>query len=123
MPDPGPSYSPMVPRGYRCPRAGRSALAAPEDRAKHAANDRLASRRVHQAAHRPDGRLHGLLDLLEESGVNSPAELAQRNAANLAVTFQEVVAARPTMVRRIPTEEAVAGWIAEAKTLDKVVSH
>ena len=34
-------------------------------------------------------------DLLEAAGVDSPSELAQRNAANLAVTFQEVVAARP----------------------------
>ena len=34
-------------------------------------------------------------DLLEAAGVDSPAELAHRNAANLAQTFQEVVAARP----------------------------
>ncbi len=34
-------------------------------------------------------------DLLEAAGVDSPAELAGRNAANLAITFQEVVAARP----------------------------
>jgi predicted flap endonuclease-1-like 5' DNA nuclease len=62
-------------------------------------------------------------DLLEAAGVDSPAELAQRNAANLANTFQEVVAARPSIVRRVPSEETVAGWIAQAKTLDKVVSH
>ena len=62
-------------------------------------------------------------DLLEVAGVDSPAELAQRNAANLATTFEEVVAARPGIVRRIPTETEVAGWIAEAKTLPKVVEH
>ena len=62
-------------------------------------------------------------DLLEAAGVDSPAELAQRNAANLATTFQEVVAARPGMVRRVPTEAEVAGWIAEAKDLPKVVEH
>jgi predicted flap endonuclease-1-like 5' DNA nuclease len=62
-------------------------------------------------------------DLLEAAGVDSPAELAQRNAANLAITFQEVVAARPGLVRRIPSETEVAGWIAEAKGLDKVVEH
>src|ERR1700741_3071339 len=39
-------------------------------------------------------------DLLEAAGVDSPAELAQRNAGNLATTFQEVVAARPGIVRR-----------------------
>jgi predicted flap endonuclease-1-like 5' DNA nuclease len=62
-------------------------------------------------------------DLLEAAGVDSPAELAQRNAANLAITFQEVDAARPNMVRRIPSEAEVAGWIAEAKDLSKVVEH
>ena len=62
-------------------------------------------------------------DLLEVAGVDSPAELGQRNAANLATTFEEVVAARPGIVRRIPTETEVAGWIAEAKDLPKVVEH
>ena len=42
-------------------------------------------------------------DLLEAAGVDSPAELANRNAANLAITLQEVVAARPGIVRRVPS--------------------
>ena len=62
-------------------------------------------------------------DLLEAAGVDSPAELAQRNAANLAITFQEVDAARPNMVRRVPSEAEVTGWIAEAKSLSRVVEH
>ena len=62
-------------------------------------------------------------DLLEMAGVDSPAELAQRNAANLATTFQEAVAARPGTVRRVPTESEVAGWIAAAKDLPRVVEH
>lgn len=62
-------------------------------------------------------------DLLEAAGVDSPAELANRNAANLATTFGEVVAARPGIVRRVPTEAEVAGWIAQAKTLPKIVEH
>ena len=62
-------------------------------------------------------------DLLEAAGVDSCAELARRNAANLATTFQELVAARPGTVRRIPTEAEVARWIEEAKTLPKVVEH
>jgi len=72
-------------------------------------------------------RLNGVgseyADLLEAAGVDSCAELAQRNAANLAVTLQEVVAARPSIVRRTPSEDTVAGWIAQAKDLPKVVSH
>jgi predicted flap endonuclease-1-like 5' DNA nuclease len=62
-------------------------------------------------------------DLLEMAGVDSPAELANRNAANLATTFQEVVAARPDTVRRIPSETEVAGWIASAKAMPNVVEH
>jgi predicted flap endonuclease-1-like 5' DNA nuclease len=62
-------------------------------------------------------------DLLEAAGVDSPPELAQRNATNLAVTLQEVVAARPTIVRRIPSEAEVADWIDQAKALPRVVEH
>ena len=62
-------------------------------------------------------------DLLEAAGVDSPAELAQRNAANLETTFREVVAARTGTVRRIPTEAEIAGWIESAGKLDKVVDH
>ena len=62
-------------------------------------------------------------DLLEAAGVDSPAELAQRNAANLANTFQEVIAALPGDVRRIPSESVVQGWIDQAKSLPRVVEH
>jgi predicted flap endonuclease-1-like 5' DNA nuclease len=72
-------------------------------------------------------RLNGVgseyADLLEAAGVDSCAELAQRNAANLATTFQELDAARPNWIRQIPGEATIAGWIAEAGTLAKVVSH
>jgi predicted flap endonuclease-1-like 5' DNA nuclease len=72
---------------------------------------------------RLDGVGPEFAELLEAAGVDSPAELAQRNAANLAQTFQELDAARPNTVRRVPSEATVAGWIAEAKTMKKSVSH
>jgi predicted flap endonuclease-1-like 5' DNA nuclease len=62
-------------------------------------------------------------DLLEAAGVDSPAELAQRNAANLSNTVQEVVAARPSIVRRIPTQNEIQDWIDQSKKLPKVVEH
>jgi predicted flap endonuclease-1-like 5' DNA nuclease len=62
-------------------------------------------------------------DLLEAAGVDSPAELAQRNPANLAITVQEVVAARPGIVRRTPSQAEIAAWIEEAGKLDKIVEH
>jgi predicted flap endonuclease-1-like 5' DNA nuclease len=62
-------------------------------------------------------------DLLEAAGVDSPRELAQRNAKNLAQTFQELDAARPNWIRRIPSQETVEDWIAAAKGLEGAVSH
>jgi predicted flap endonuclease-1-like 5' DNA nuclease len=61
-------------------------------------------------------------DLLEAAGVDSSAELARRNAKNLAETFQELDAGRNT-VRNIPAEGVIQGWIDEAKTLDRAVTH
>jgi predicted flap endonuclease-1-like 5' DNA nuclease len=61
-------------------------------------------------------------DLLEAAGVDSCAELAQRNAASLATTFGELDAGRNT-VRRIPTQGEVERWIAEAKTMPRAVEH
>ena len=72
---------------------------------------------------RLDGVGSEYADLLEAAGVDSCAELARRNAANLAQTFQELDAARPNTIRRIPSEEMVAGWIAQADQLAKVVTH
>jgi len=61
-------------------------------------------------------------DLLEVAGVDSVPELAQRNAANLTETLAEANAAR-NLVRRLPTEEMVAGWIEQAKKLPRVVQY
>jgi predicted flap endonuclease-1-like 5' DNA nuclease len=72
---------------------------------------------------RLDGVGSEYADLLEAAGVDSCAELARRNAANLAQTFQELDAARPNTIRRIPSEETVRGWIEQADKLAKVVSH
>jgi hypothetical protein len=49
--------------------------------------------------------------------------LAQRNAGNLAITVQEVVAARPGITRRTPSEAEIAGWIEQAGDMPKVVEH
>ncbi len=61
--------------------------------------------------------------LLEAAGVGSPAELAQRNPTNLEATIQSVVAERPGIVRRIPSEAEITAWIEAAGTLEQVVEH
>lgn len=72
---------------------------------------------------RIDGVGSEFSDLLEAAGVDSPAELANRNAANLAITFQELDAARSNTTRRLPSEATISGWIAQARSLPKIVEH
>jgi len=62
-------------------------------------------------------------DLLVAAGVESPAELANRNSGNLAITFQEIVAAKPGIVRRVPSYSDIDGWIENAGKLEKVVTN
>ena len=62
-------------------------------------------------------------DLLEAAGVDSPAELAQRNAANLSTTIGEVIAARPHIVRRAPNQKELQDWIDQSQRIPKVVEH
>lgn len=61
-------------------------------------------------------------DLLEASGVDSCAELAQRNAANLTAKLAEVNAEK-NLVRALPVESVVAGWIEEAGRIKIAVEH
>jgi predicted flap endonuclease-1-like 5' DNA nuclease len=58
-------------------------------------------------------------DLLEAAGVDSPVELAQRSPARLAALLAETNAVRP-LVRRVPSERVLAGWISDARTLPRL---
>jgi predicted flap endonuclease-1-like 5' DNA nuclease len=61
-------------------------------------------------------------DLLEEAGVDTVPELAQRRADNL---FAKLVAvnAEKQLVRRLPTQRQVADWIEQAKNLPRVITY
>ncbi len=61
-------------------------------------------------------------ELLEAAGVNTVAELAQRNAANLTAKLKEVNDAKE-LTGRVPAEKQVGEWIEAAKTLPKKVSY
>ena len=109
----------------RRPAAGRREARRPRAHRGGLGDQQHAHPRMGQPR-RPDadqGRGSEYSDLLEAAGVDSPAELAHRNATNLAITIQEVVAARPGIVRRVPTEAEIAGWIQAVGQLDKVVEH
>jgi predicted flap endonuclease-1-like 5' DNA nuclease len=61
-------------------------------------------------------------DLLEEAGVDTIPELAQRRADNL---YQKLVAVNgeKNLVRRLPTQDQVAAWIEQAKQLPRVITY
>ncbi|MBC7844505.1 MAG: DUF4332 domain-containing protein [Gemmatimonadaceae bacterium] len=61
-------------------------------------------------------------ELLERSGVDSVPELARRNATNLAARMVEVNASLD-LTSVVPGEATVASWIAQAKALNRLVSH
>ena len=61
-------------------------------------------------------------ELMEASGVDSVPELAQRNAENLAAKMAEVNEEK-SLVRSLPSADTVAGWVAQAKELPRVVTH
>lgn len=61
-------------------------------------------------------------DLLEEAGVDTVVELAQRNAENLYNKLVEVNAAKK-LVRKMPVQHQVEDWIKQAKSLPRVVTY
>jgi predicted flap endonuclease-1-like 5' DNA nuclease len=61
-------------------------------------------------------------ELLEAAGVDTLPELAQRRADNLQSKMAEINAAK-NLVRRVPSESEVDGWITQAKSLERKVAH
>ena len=61
-------------------------------------------------------------DLLEEAGVDTIPELAQRKAENLFAKLGEVNEVKK-LVRRLPTLAQVTDWIEQAKVLPRIVTY
>ncbi len=61
-------------------------------------------------------------DLLEAAGVDSVPELAARKPENLVKKLEETNAVKK-LVRRVPTQKMVEGWVDQAKSLPKLVAH
>ncbi len=61
-------------------------------------------------------------ELLEAAGVDTVAELAQRNATNLAKAMADVNG-KKNLTRTVPSESQVSKWVDEAKSLSRVVSY
>lgn len=60
--------------------------------------------------------------LLEVAGVDTVAELAQRNAENLTAKMEQVNEEKK-LTRRTPSLKEVEGWVAQAKELPRVLEY
>lgn len=61
-------------------------------------------------------------DLLDVAGVDTIRELRRRNPERLLEAMTELNL-RKRLVRRLPTEGMVEGWVEEAKELEPLVAH
>ena len=61
-------------------------------------------------------------DLLEEAGVDTVVELAQRNPANLTTKLADTNAAK-NLTNRVPTAAEVADWVTQAKGMPRAVFY
>jgi predicted flap endonuclease-1-like 5' DNA nuclease len=61
-------------------------------------------------------------DLLEEAGVDTVVELAQRKPENLMEKFTSVNKQKK-LVRRLPVLSQVESWVKQAKTLPRIIQY
>lgn len=101
-----------------CTPAGRQALAA---------QAKVSTRAILELANRADlARVRGIggvfSDLLEHTGVDTAKELAGRRPDNLHARLLETNA-QAKLAGRMPTKQAVADWIAQAKELPRLIEY
>ena len=61
-------------------------------------------------------------DLLEEAGVDTVPELAQRTAENLYAKMVETNLEKK-LVRQLPSQRQVADWVEQAKTMPRMIHY
>lgn len=101
--------------------------AAKKGRVKLAAESGISEKLILRWVNHADlFRIHGVAgqhaELLEAAGVDSVPELAQRKPENLTQALEDSNA-KLKKVRDVPTLKEVKAWVAEAKTLERVVTH
>ncbi|MCB0256837.1 MAG: DUF4332 domain-containing protein [Anaerolineae bacterium] len=103
-----------------------AATTTPQQRAELASKLGVDSKDVLELANRADlARIKGVgkvySDLLEWSGVDTVAELAQRNPENLLAKINEMAVEH--FVQRLPTQANVTDWVNQAKALPRVLQY
>ena len=124
----GPVYrEKLVAYGIKTVEALLKAGASPSGRAAIADGSGISKSLVLEWVNHADlWRIKGVSeeysDLLEEAGVDTVVELAQRNAENLYAKIKEVNMEKK-LVRRLPSARQVADWVFQAKSLPRVVTY
>ncbi len=113
--------------GIRTTEALLKRGASRKGRKEIAADTGLPERQVLEWVNRADlMRVKGIgseySDLLEAAGVDTVKELRRRSPRSLTSKMVEVNEAR-SLVRRLPTEGMVAGWIERAKSIEPAIKH
>ncbi|NPV55054.1 MAG: DUF4332 domain-containing protein [Anaerolineae bacterium] len=113
--------------GIRSTQALLKAGATPKGRQDLAAKAGIGDKLILEWVNHVDlFRIRGVAseysDLLEEAGVDTVVELAQRVPANLFAKMAEVNQAKK-LVRKMPTAKQVADWVDQAKKMHRMVSY
>jgi predicted flap endonuclease-1-like 5' DNA nuclease len=125
----GPTYKQALKEkaGLTATEALLEASATPKQREDLAAKTGISPKLILEWANLADlFRIKGVgeeySDLLEEAGVDTVVELAQRNPANLYAALEETND-RKLLVRRMPTPGQVQDWVAQAKKLPRILTY
>lgn len=117
----------LIAAGIKTIEALREAGKTKKGRKELAAKTGLDEKKILSWVNRSDlFRVRGVStqysELLEAAGVDTVVELSKRIPANLHKKMGEVNAAKK-LVRQLPTEKAVEGWVEQAKKLDRIVEY
>jgi len=124
----GPVYKQALRKvGITTTEALLEACATPEQRQELAAKTGISPKLILEWANLADlFRIKGIAEeysaLLEEAGVDTVVELAQRNPENLYAALKETNE-KKALVRRLPSLAQVKDWIAQAKALPRILSY
>ena len=124
----GPKYAELfATQGIKTVEGLLKAGSKPKDRKKLAEALQISEKLILEWVNNADlFRIKGVgeeySDLLEEAGVDTVPELAQRNAENLLAKMAETNEVKK-LVRRLPVLSQVESWVAQAKDLPRVIEY
>lgn len=124
----GPKYAELLAKeGIKTVEGLLKAGAKSKDRKRIAESLQISEKLILEWVNHADlFRIKGIgeeySDLLEEAGVDTVPELAQRNPENLTEKMAEINAAKD-LVRRLPVLSQVEDWVKQAKDLPRIIEY